>query len=104
MKRIFALLILALAVSASRPLICWTVKMTNSGPEIRQVYGSNCYSTEFDGKQDPPAPTPEPTEIPWPTETPDLPLPYDTPTPTDIEPYPAPTSTMPVYPWGGFEP
>lgn len=104
MRRILSLLLLALAVSASRPFICWTVKMTNNGPEIRRVYGANCWSTEFNGKQELPDPTIAPTDTPWPTVTPELPLPYDTPTPTAIEPYPAPTSTMPVYPWGGFEP
>ena len=97
MRKYAFFVLIALAVIAARPLLCFTVKDF----KIKQV---KCHSTEFDAV-DPGEPIEEPTEYviptePWiePTEEPTLfPTDWYWPSPT-MEPYPGPVITPNPYP------
>jgi len=83
---ILILVILALLLTAARPLICW--KIDRNTLEWKRAW---CSSTEFDTRPQPVEPVPTATPEPYiePTATLDWPLPYATPTFTPIpEPYP----------------
>ena len=106
-KYIAVFILVALAVSASRPLLCWKIDRN------LQWKRAPCYSDEFNALMpwEQPAPVqPTATPEPWTPQPTDIPEPTATPTwtwkPTaTVEPYPAPTYEP--YPalevWGGIE-